>query len=189
MATVRYPYALPAYDLDQMQGELSALALPGYLGLCASGATVEALFAAALSDADQSRLAAAVAAHAPNPQAAIERVRGQAGADILSGATPVHVSARGADAAVWTYGVNHLLEYFTARFALAAGGNWSPTVTEVAAQIANARTTAAGLVDPDAPAPADVAALMMDRGRLAQADIVGLTQQLVEAGGGDPITQ
>jgi hypothetical protein len=112
--------------------------------------------------------------------------RTQADTDITQGSEPVHISARAGDVAVWTYGINNLLEWANARLALAAGGNWSPTADQLAAQITTARTSYT--VDAAAPTPAQVAALMTSGGRLLQPTILGLTEGVLVAGGGDPIT-
>lgn len=83
----RYPYTLATYDSDQLHGEIVALALPGYLGVCGSGTTVEALFDAALTGPQKSTLDTAVAAHVPNPNAALLRLR--AAAKVLAQAADI----------------------------------------------------------------------------------------------------
>lgn len=90
----RYSYAAAARDLDQLHAEVAALALPGFIGLCASGATVEALFAAPLAAAGEQALAAAVRAHVPDPLAAIKRLRTAAGGGFGADSDPAPMLAR-----------------------------------------------------------------------------------------------
>lgn len=65
MAETRYPYTKSPRNEGQLTTEITALALPGFLGLAGSGTTVECLFADALSAPNEVILASAVVAHVP----------------------------------------------------------------------------------------------------------------------------
>lgn len=80
---MRYDYPAPGADPDQLDAEARALGLPGYQGLCVSGAQVQFLFAAPLPPADLGLLDAAVAAHVPPTRA--QRKRREAMARVTAG--------------------------------------------------------------------------------------------------------
>lgn len=67
MTETRYPYTPATYAEAQLHAEVAALALPGFVGVFGSGATVLVAFADALSGAQEAQLDAAVAAHVPDP--------------------------------------------------------------------------------------------------------------------------
>ena len=81
---MRYGYSLPARDDEQLHGEIAALAVAGFQGVCGSGAGIEVVFAGTLSAPDKLRLDAAVAAHSPDPAAPANRTRAPATALLVA---------------------------------------------------------------------------------------------------------
>lgn len=106
---VRYTYPLAARDEEQLQSEIAALALPGFLGVCGSGVEVQLVFAAALAQADADAAFAAVMGHVPDPNAALNRTRAEALPTLLTRADVTGVQVRLVIAAL-TFLFNNRLE-------------------------------------------------------------------------------
>lgn len=79
---VRYTFAMTSVDESQLHEEVLALSLPGFIGLCRSGQTVEFLFADTLSGNQQSNLAGKVNGHVVNPNNAVNRLSLAASAQV-----------------------------------------------------------------------------------------------------------
>ena len=84
---VRYAYDLASYDPAQLTAQIAALGLSGFLGVCGSGTTAEALFADALSAADKAALDALAAAYVIDVTLPAQRLRAAADA-LLSDPSP-----------------------------------------------------------------------------------------------------
>lgn len=79
MAETRYPYTPVAYDALQLEGEIVASGLPGYIGLGIGAAgLVEVIFTDELSPVNETTLDTVVTAHTPNPTNSQTRQRDRA---------------------------------------------------------------------------------------------------------------
>lgn len=74
----RYTYTLPDRDEGQLDAELKALGVPGYLALYGSGDKVQVEYDHELTPAEKSQVDALVAAHVPSAAEAAERLRAHA---------------------------------------------------------------------------------------------------------------
>ena len=123
---------------------------------------------------------------AVTPQQVAERraakIRAAAGAAVASSTSPDSAASRAAIKAVLTV-VNSLHEHGRACRALAAQGNWEPTVQQVADKIATLR--AGEDLDQTAPTPLEVAELF-GGGRVPAATYNALIARFIVDGAGDP---
>lgn len=106
---IRYPYALPRRDWDQLHGELTALGLPGFVGICGSGDAGEVLFEQSLGAGDKARLDEAVSAHVPDPNAERNRACVAAATAVRSDSSSTATAARVAFTVLFTW-LNDLRE-------------------------------------------------------------------------------
>lgn len=84
---MRYEYSKPVRDPYQLHTEIAALGLPGFVGVLTSGDAVFVEFAAALTLAQTSALAAAVLAHTPSAEFA-RQLLDQDAAAVVGASTP-----------------------------------------------------------------------------------------------------
>ena len=104
---VRHPFTLAVRDEEQLHAELAALALPGFAGVCGSGATVEVLFDAPPGRSALGRVAAVVAGHVP--RAPEQRAKAATLAAIRTAGDPISRGNRAAVSVLFTL-VNDLRE-------------------------------------------------------------------------------
>ena len=102
MIEIRYRFEIKKRDDQQLQDEIVALGLIGFIGLCTSAEIVEVLFSTSLLETDAAKLDATVSAHVPDPAAQLKRVRAGAVAVLLTSDDPLSQAVRAAVADLHT---------------------------------------------------------------------------------------
>jgi hypothetical protein len=89
-----YVYAVPTYDLGELDAQVRPLNLPGFLGLLGAPAEVRVLTSNVLPATDKSRLDAALTSYAPSPTWGLQGARAAAAA-LLGDPSPAQMVLRG----------------------------------------------------------------------------------------------